>query len=318
MAKKKKEELLVIDTQDNNILLDDKFDKNAIINELKEYVDERVNDVFLDELERANKKLIREKNKKIFWKNVIIILLLLIIGFLLYLLYSNDYFDRFFNKNSEIEEKEQKDDKNTEEKKEEDKEDKKDNEEEKKEEKKEPTQEELKKEYEHLLDNYYVTDNSIYLSDFYSGKLTKEMMMYMTLNSFDFSSFSKEEDYNIIKESTFKIMFEKLFNEEYISGSFNYDENKVRYVKQMESYMTEAILVREESNIKREIKDIKVDGDEVIITTVEGIVKDNQLRNIISNELISDYIDGSLLKNEDKLNTVVYSFKYGKLIGLTK
>ena len=317
MARKKKEELQVIETKEKNILLEERFNKEEIINELKEYVDERVNDTFFEELERSNKKLIREKSKKIFWKNIIIILLLLIIGFLLYLLYSNNYFDKFFNRDANIEEKEKK-------------EDKKDNEEEKKDDKKEedkkeeyvepkePTLDELKKEFSSLLDNYYVTDSSIYLSDFYSGKLTNDMMKYMTLNSFNFNSLEKEEDYNIIKESTFKIMFDKLFNEEYTSGTFNYDENKIRYVKQMESYMSESVLIKEDSFIEREIKDIKVDGDNVIITTIEGVIKDNKLYNVITNDLIDGYNEDSLLKYEDKLNTVIYTFKDKKLVSLSK
>ena len=100
MARKKKEEVQVIETKEKNILLEEKFDKEALVHELKEYVDERVNDTFFDELERTNKKLIREKSKKIFWKNIIIILLLLIIGFLVYLLWSNNYFDRYFTPNN--------------------------------------------------------------------------------------------------------------------------------------------------------------------------------------------------------------------------
>ena len=71
MARKKKTELQVIETKEDNILLEEKFDKVAILNELKEYIDERVSDTFFDELERSNKKLIREKNRRIIWKNII-------------------------------------------------------------------------------------------------------------------------------------------------------------------------------------------------------------------------------------------------------
>ena len=316
MARKKKTELQVIDTKEDNILLEDKFDKIAILNELKEYIDERVNDTFFDELEKSNKKLIREKSKKIFWRNVIIVILLLIIGFLSYLLYANNYFDKFFNKEPNIEEKEKKED-NKDDKKENNQEEKKEEKEDKKEEPKAPTLEDLKKEFGSLLDNYYVTDSSIYLSDFYDGKLTNDMMKYMTMNTFNFSTLEKEEDYNIIKESTFKLMFNKMFLEEYSPATFNYDENKIRYVKQMESYMSEDVLVKEDNNIEREIKDIKVDGDKVIITTVEGVVKDNKLYNVLSNNEI-EYKGDSLLKYEDKLNTLTYTFKDKKLISLSK
>ena len=296
MVKKKKEETKAIDTKKKtkNILLEEVVDVESIRKELKDYVDEKVNQTFVEELDKSNRKLLREKNKKIVWKNIIIVLLLLIIGFLTYLLYTNNYFDKFFGKPTPIEEKE------------------------KKEEVKEPTQEELKKQYASLLDNYYVTDNSTYLVNFYEGNLTNDMMKYMTLNTFNFSTFTREEDYNIIKESTFKTMYEKLFNEEYNSSTFDYDDNKVRYVKQMDAYITSSLLVREDSNIKREIKNIKVDGGEIIITTVEGLVKDGKLYNVVTNNEIENYQNDSLLKYEKDLNKLTYKFKDNKLISLSK
>ena len=317
MARKKKEELEVVSTK-SNILLEEKFDKEKLTKEIKDYVDEQVKNTFFEELEKTNKKLIREKNKKIIWRNIVIILLLLIIGFLLFIMHRYNYFDKFFNKTTPIEEKQNKEE-NKEDKKD-DKENKKDeNKEEKKEEKpKEPTLDELKKEYSNLLDNYYVTDSSIYLSDYYDGKLTNDMMKYMTINSFNFETFDKEEDYNIIKEATFQTMFEKLFNEKYISGTFNYDENKLRYVKPMESYMSESVLIREENNIVREIKDIKVVNDKIQIMTVEGVVKDNKLYNVITNDEVSGFNNDSLIKYQDKLNTLIYTFKDNKLISLSK
>lgn len=311
MARKKKNELEVVSTKEN-ILLDKKVDTESIKNELKEYVDEQINKTFIDELDKANRKLIREKNKKIVWRNIFIVILLLIIGFLLFVMYHYNFFDRFFNKEPDVVEKD--DNKEKEDKPEE----KKEEEKEKKEEKKEPTLEELKKEYGSLLENYYVTDSSIYLSDFYDAKLNSDMMKYMTINSFDFSTFTKEEDYNIIKESTFQTMFQKLFDEEYTPSTFNYDENKIRYVKQMESYMSESIILREENNIVREIKDIKIDDGRVNITTIEGVIKDNKLYNVITNEEITDYKGDSLLKYENKLNKLIYRFKDGKLLSLSK
>ena len=320
MAKKKNEIIKEIETKDNNILLEDKFDKENLQNELKNYIDTRINTVFVEELEKTNKKMIREKQRRIFWKNVFIIILLLIIGFLVYLLYSNNYFDRFFNKNSEIVEKNDKKEELTDKSSDNSKDEvvKPTSSPTPSPTPKIPTLDELKKEYASLLDNYYVTDNSSYLSDFYSGNLTNDMMKYMTLNTFDFSTFEKEEDYNIIKDSSFKLMFEKLFDDEYLAGTFNYDENKVRYVKAIESYMTSEVLVRDDSNIRREIKDIKLDDGKVVITTIEGIVKDNKLYNVISNEEVADLTDDSIIKYEDKLNKMVYTFKNNKLINLSK
>ncbi len=309
MARPKKEETKKIELKNKNILLEEKIDVESLRDELKKYVDETVNKTFIEELEKTNKKIIREKKRKIIWKNIIIILLLLIIGFLLFVMYRNNYFDKFFNHDNEIEEKE---------KKEETKEEEQEQKEEKKEEKKEPTLDELKKEYGHLIDEYYVTDSSTYISDFYNGKLTSDMKMYMTLNSFDFKSIPKEEDYNIIKESTFKMMYEKLFDDSYEAKTFNYDDNKIRYVKQMESYMSEKILTKVENNIIREIKDIKVIDDKVMIVTVEGILKNHSLYNVLTDEEVSDYKNDLIINYEDELNTMIYTFKDNKLVNISK
>ena len=235
-------------------------------------------------------------------------LLLLIIGFLVYLLYSNNYFDRLLNKNnSEIKEK-------TEEK--EDKEEKK--EEEKKEEPKAPTLAELKKEYASLLDNYVISDNCKYIEDFYHGELTNNLKQYLTLNTFDFDSIKKEDDYQIILNDTFKLAYEKLFDGDYNSTSFDYNGNSIRYVNMMSSYMTTSLLKKEDSLIKREISDIKVNDDKIMITTIEGIVKDHKLYSILDNSEIEDYKEDSLLNYSEKLNKLVYTFKNGKLINLSK
>ena len=311
MARKKKTELQVVSTKEDNILLEEKVDGNKIKEELEKYVDEKINKTFIDELDKSNRRLLREKSRKIIVKNIVILILLAIIGFLIYLLFSNNYFDKYFNKNTnESSEKEEK------------------KEEEKKEETKPtatptptpkaPTLDELKKEYGSLLDNYYVTDSSSSLVDFYNGNLTDNLKKYITLNTFDFKKLTKEEDYQIIKDNDFKEAYEKLFNDEYNASTFDYDDNKVRYVSMMESYMTSEYLTKEENNIKREITDIKVDGNIVIIETIEGIVKDNKLYEIVNNTEIEDYKGDSLVKYKDKLDKLVYTFKDGKLIKLEK
>lgn len=310
MAKKKKEESLQLTTKDN-ILLEEKIDGDKIKEELEHYVDEKINKTFIEELDKANRRLIREKSRKIIWKNIVILILLALCGFLLYLLFSNNYFDKYFNK-KENESSEQ----------------------EKKEEThvsptptlnptptitpKVPTLDELKKEYGHLLDNYYVTDSSSYLVDFYSGNLTSNLKKYITLNTFDFDKIKKEEDYQIISNDDFKEAYERLFSDEYEPSTFDYDDNKIRYVSKMDSYMTSEYLEKEDNLIKREITNIKVDGKEVIIETVEGIIKEGKLYEIINNTEVEDYKEDSLVNYKDKLNTVIYTFKDGKLIKLEK
>ena len=314
MARKKKEEVKLLPSNDN-ILLEEKIDGDMLKKELEHYVDEKINKTFIDELDKANKRIIREKSKKIIWKNIVILILLAICGFLIYLLFSNNYFDKYFNKN-----------------------DNETSEQAKKEEKKEesvvepsptpnptptlapkaPTLDELKKEYGHLLDNYYVTDSSSYLVDFYNGNLTSNLKKYITLNTFDFDKIKKEEDYQIISNDEFKEAYEILFSDEYVPSTFDYDDNKIRYVSKMDSYMTSEYLEKEENIIKREITNIKVNGKEVIIETVEGIIKEGKLYEIINNTEVVDYKEDSLVNYKDKLNTVIYTFEDSKLIKLEK
>ena len=310
MAKKKKEEVLKL-TNSDNILLENNADMEKITNNLEKYVDERVNKVFVDEIRDVNRKLLREKSKKIFIKNIVIIILLLIIGFLVYLLYTNNYFDRFFSNNaSAIQSSDKKD---SEDVKEEVKEEIK---EEIKEEKKEPTLEELKKEYAGYLDKYVLSDTSSYVKDFYNGELTDNLKYYFTLNSMDFDSLTKEDDYHIILGDTFKEAYNKLFDGDCSFNSFDYNGNNIRYVSIMKSYITTKLLTKSDSLIKREITNIKVDGEKILITTIEGVVKDNKLYNSL-NELI-DENDVILSKHSDDLNKMVYTFKNSKLISLSK
>ena len=299
MAKKKKEEKVEVTTSDNILL--GNVDESKIKGDLEKYVDEKISKVFIDELDKANRKLLREKSKKIFIKNIIIILLLIIIAGLVYLLYRNNYFDRFFNKNNTvIEEKIEK-------------------EEEKKEEVKKPTLDELKKEYGSLIDNYVINDTCNYLNDFYNSNLTSNLKKYLTLNTIDFNSLKVEEDYQIIANDTFKLAYERLFNDNgYDIGGFDYNGNNIRYVSLLNSYMTTSVLKKDESLIKREISDITKDGEKIIITTYEGIVEDGKLYNIINNKQVEEYKGDSLLKYKDYLNKVVYVFKDNKLIDFGK
>ena len=134
----------------------------------------------------------------------------------------------------------------------------------------------------------------------------------------DFDNLKTEEDYQIINEDNFKIAFEKLFTSLYTSGSFEYNNNKIRYVNMINSYMTESLLKKEKSNIVKEITDIKKEDNVITIKTIEGIVKDNKLYNIIYNSEVEGYKEDSLANYQDSLNKVIYIFKDNKLINLEK
>ena len=78
------------------------------------------------------------------------------------------------------------------------------------------------------------------------------------------------------------------------------------------------ILERGNSNIQREIIDISVEKKIVKITTVEGIVIDNQLYSVSPNNYICDYYDDGLTNHQDELNKVVYTFNNKKLMSVEK
>ena len=291
MAKKKEEEKLLLS---NEINLD------KLKEELTDYVDIQLKKSLKEELEKSNKKLVKEKNKKIFWRNIIIILLFGVIMFLLYLLNSVDYFDKYFlsnNKTSILESNAKADEQNI-----------KPN---------EPSLEELKKKYSGLIDPIYINESSEYLKDYYDGKLTEELKKYLVLNSIDFTKLPKEEDYNYIEESFFKNEFLKMFDN-YKEGAFSYNGNKVRYLSKLELYIPTGFLEKSSSKIKREIIDIKVDKEVVNITTIEGLIKDNKLYNIISLDEVKNYDKDSILKYADNLNELTYVFDNNKFVEIKK
>ena len=278
--------------------IDEKIDLSKINKDVKEYVDLLVKKDLTNEVEKANKRLLREKNRKIFFKNIIIIILIVVIGFLVYLLYKAHYFDKYFvNEDAPqviVDKKEEEVEKDT-----------KINH--------VPTFEELESEYGDLIKDIYINENSKYTKDYYSGVLSNEIKNYIALNKLSFDKLSVEEDYNVIDSSDIETEYKKLFNDKFNKATFDYNGNKLRYVTKLDSYMTDSILTKTKSNIKREIIDIEVDDDIVTITTVEGLVKDGKLYNILTNEVVKNYKKDSLSKYEDELNKISYVFDNKKL-----
>lgn len=224
--------------------------------------------------------------------------LLFIIVCLIFIMNKNNYFDKFFIEDNNTKQvkvtKTKEENTNTEE---------------------EPTLDELKEEYSYLLDNIYINENSSYLSDYYNGNLTSELKNYLTLNFLDIDSFPQEDNYQIIDKESFTNEYQKHFNDKYQNKTFNYNGNLIRYINKLDSYLSDDIINKNSTNIIREITDIKVSDDKVLITTTEALSYDNKLYNIITNEEISDDIN-DLLSYTDKLNTVTYTFEDNKLISI--
>ena len=274
-------------------------DLDSIKDELYDYTDEVVRRYYLQEIEKTNKIIIREKNKKILFRNFLITLLLLIIVYLLYLLTTVNYFSRFNIDNNTSETIETKPVK-----------------EETKESKSEPTLEELKERYEYLLNNILIDENSKYTKDYYDGNLTNELKNYLSLNNVDMSKIDEIDDYNMFSDIILKSAYEELFNDTYKSTTFNYNGNQVRYISKLNSYISTSLIKKTESNIKREIIAINIENNRILITTVEGLIKEDKLYNPKDNVEVPNYKKDSLLNYQDKLAKLIYTFENDKLINI--
>ena len=265
---------------------------NEVKEELTIYIDKEIKKGIDDRLERSYKKIIRQKNRKLFFKNIIILLLTALVLYLVYLLNTVNYFDDILKigRKNNIETNEVETNVTN------------------------KTFSELKSEYSKLLDNIYINENSSYLKDYYNNNLTNELKSYLSLNLVDFKSLEKEDNYNIVDLSVLKESYSKIFEDSLDSVSFDYNGNKINYLNKLSSYITTSTLDKNNTNIKREIIDIKEEDNSVIITTIEGLVKDNKIFNILTNKEVGSGND--LVKYKDKLNTVNYTFKNSKLISL--
>ena len=273
------------------------IDIDTLRKEMTSYINDQVKKGFSVELERSHKRLIREKNRKIIFRDLIIILLLALCGYLSYRLYTTGYFDKYLIKTT-------KEDKKVE-KKENTQEEPKNN---------KPSLDDLKEEYSKYLNRICINENSKYIKEYYDGNMTVELKNYITLNSIDSSNISDEDEYSIISEEAFKNVYETIFTDEYTSKSFNYNGIEVKFISAMKSYITDKVLEKEDSNIKREIIDID-NTDDIKITTVEGLIKDKKLYNVVTNEEVKNYDNKNLSTYEDDLTKVTYTFnKDGKLL----
>ena len=294
MANKKTDEVKVVKKEE-------KIDLEEIKKELTDYVDDKIRTELVENIERANKRVIKEKNIKIIWRDFLVLILLGICCFLVYTLYNINYFGISIDEKQNSEKKEEVNKSS----------------EEIEEEIVEPTLDELKTKYSYLLNNYVISDESIYLEDLYNGNLTNELKNYYALNKFDFTSLTMQDDYNIINEYSFVEKYKELFDSEYVNTSFNYNGNIIRYIGVINSYISTSVLEYTNSFIKREIISINVNDKIVSITTVEGVVKDNKLYNPLTKEEIENF-NNNLLDYEDKLVKITYVFNNGKLDSITK
>lgn len=289
MAKAKKNEIVIKEEKEVN----DSVDLSSIKDELTLYIDKEIKKSFDDEIKKVYAKTIREKNRKLFFSNILILLLVAIVIFLLYVLYDGGYFDKYFNSDvkpiiTDIDDKPIVD---------------------KPAEPTGPTLDELKEEFGYLLDNVVISEDSLYIGDYYKGILSNELKNYLATSLLDISDLPVDDDCNIIDGDLFNKSYSKLFDGEYSKNSYDYNDNRIRFINKLNSFITTDVIKNKESNIKREIIDIQVSESYIAITTIEGVVKDGKLYNVVSKDEVKNYKKDSLSNYSNKLNKVTYTFK---------
>ncbi len=259
--------------------------------EMLDYLKEQVNIEVSSAVKKAENRLLKHKNVVILKKNIIIILLLLIIFAIIIYLYKDNYFAKYLtNSNAKVNSLNETD---------------------------EIENVDLNELYSYLLDNIVISENSKYLQDFYEGKLTDNIKNYLALGLVLESDFENEDEVLLLSEETFLGYYNKLFLENCKIAGFDYNNSNIKYLKSQNIFLIDNLNLDKKSNIKRSILNIVQENDVIKITTVEALVKDEYIYNILNNKKIGKY-DNNLEKYKDKLNILTYTFESEKLISLSK
>ncbi|MBR2708557.1 MAG: hypothetical protein IKE90_03910 [Bacilli bacterium] len=288
-SEKKVKEVKTVDLESKEI----DIDLSEIKNDLTDYMKSKIDTEVEKAVDKSTKKLIRYKNSIILKKNITIIILIIICAFLSYNLYkiSNININVSTTKKS-TQKLEQKKTVKTEEK----------------EETKEKELENKKKEYKHLIDDIYINDDSTYIKDFYEGNLTDEIKLYLAMNNINEDKVVSEDDSIYIEEDDIKESYDNFFNTDFTPKSFEYNNLKFHYLSSKSMFISNGKFEKVKNNILKEIIDINEDK-ELIITTVEGILKDDKLYNIVNQKEIKNYKNDSLEKYKDDLTIIHYYFE---------
>lgn len=295
MAKKSDEDSVksVKKIKETKVLDDDiSIDITQIRSELTEYMQDKIDREVDKAVEKSTKKLIRYKNSIIIKKNIIIICLLLLCIFLSYNLYKISDLTINIETNKKTSQKQQTDDykENT-----------------KKEQKQEDSFEQKKEKYKKFVDDIYINDDSLYVKDFYNGDLSDEIKLYIALNSISDDKITIDDDSTYIEEKDLQESYDNFFISDFVPKSFDYNNLKFHFLPLKSLFFAEGKFERGKSNIKKDIIDIK-EEDMLRITTVEGIVKEDKLYNVITGKEIKNY-SGNLPDKKDDLTVITYCFE---------
>lgn len=268
-------------------------DKKIDYQKIDEYIKESVDSEVKKAMEASTKKLVHHKNIVILKRDILIVILLLFYVLLCYNLYSTNYFARFFKNNNTQESSESK----------------KESESQSVESIESVSKEELIDKYGHLLDNIKLDAQSAYVENFYSDKFDNKLKLYLAANTLDESDVSCEDDSCVIEEDDLKDKFSELFKDNFMPESFDYNGFNCRYLKSNNIFIYTKKDVNQDNKIVRVIDDVKVNDDNIEISTIEGIVKKDKLYNVATDKEVTNYKDDNTLKkNKSKLTQMKYTF----------
>ncbi|MBR3210011.1 MAG: hypothetical protein IKF82_07105 [Bacilli bacterium] len=258
--------------------------KEELTNYMMNVIDKEVNKA----VEKSTKKLVRHKNIIIIRRDIYIVILLIICLFLGYCLLTKSDIDIDISSkretlettNSEVEKEESVSDE----------------------------KEELKEKYKHLTDDIFINEESPYLKDFYDGNLSDELKLYLAVNNINEDKIILEDDTLYIDEADLKEVYNLLFVDEFAPKSFKYGDLNFKYLSKG-LFLAEGKHSKEKTNIVKNIIDVKEDGDSLEITTVEGLIKDDKLYNIVSDKEVKNYKNDGLEKYESSLTKMNYNFE---------
>lgn len=288
-----------------DIIKEIRYEANTVVkNDIKEQLIIDVNNEIKDNIRKQQRKMLRQKNFKIFKKNIFILLLIAVIIYFGYCLWDARYFAFMKNEEKNASVKEVAD------------------------ESKEKEEKIIKdktwyiENYGYLLDNTklsLLSDNyNIYYlySDNYNVSSIKDTIK---LNmAYKFVENISESDYSYtIKEEDMKNAYYKMFGtyDYYNPTSFNVDCMQFYYNSYEKIYVAYKITCEStvSLHIKEEIKDMYEEDGKIIIETVMGVYNENNNYLFayynLYNSVASDFDQSkSVLDYEDVLNSYKYVF----------
>ena len=128
------------------------------------------------------------------------------------------------------------------------------------------------------------------------------------MNNINEEKIVTEDDSIYIEEDDIKEGYDNFFDSDFTPKSFEYNNLKFHYLASKSMFISNGKFEKSKSNIAKEIIDIDESKD-IVITTVEGIIKDDKLYNTINKKEIKNYKKDSLDNYKDELTTIQYYFE---------